>query len=196
MIKFNFLIFTILIVVFLLILTKFNFVFANQKDFNDGKNFGTIENQMQLGNPDQFGNDLLKHKENTSHLSNLDDNSLSQARPENDALKLENGEDLLLNSENSKIEHPIDKREKFFENSSKIESDPLAYMNMKQAAGKKTIKTEILKKCIEGVNFELNIERRLNYIAPPRIKEKRCKGHSVSYRNDYRACPKTIIQLR
>ena len=181
MIKLNFLIFSILIVVLLLILTKLNFVFANQKDFNNGKNFSTIENQMKLGNPDELENDLLKHKENISHLSNLDDNSLSQARPENDALKLENGEDLLLNSENSKIEHPIDKREKFFENSSKIESDPLAYMNMKQVSGKKTIKTEILKKCIEGVNFELNIERRLNYIPPPRIREKRCNGHSKNW---------------
>lgn len=155
-------------------------IFANQEDFNSGKNF-TIDNPIKLGSPEELGNDLLRHKENISNLTNLNDNSLSNANPNHDAINLENGGNLLLNSEDRKIENPIDKREKFFEDSQKIESDPLARMNMKQVNGKKTIKTEIIKKCIEGVNFELNIERRLNYIALPRITEKICKGHSRSW---------------
>ncbi len=170
------------------------FTFANQGIFDDSKNY-VNNNPLKLGNPEQIGNDLLKYREDTSNLANLSDEELSNvsvtSTPRKSNNGVENGGDLLLVS--SQIMQPINPDEPFLKNSLKIEDNPMKYVNMTPTKKTQKVRKEDFSKCIEGIEFETNLERRLTYYPPPQRQKKICIGNA-HHNDDDPLCDEFIMQ--
>jgi conjugal transfer mating pair stabilization protein TraN len=146
----------------IIVLFSFNVIANIHDSYNRAKQY---ENSIRLGNPDQMGNKVIFDKDvNVSNLSNMSDQDLTKQGGQ--MLNNSSAGQLLQQSELKKIdasqEYDINPKNPLIINSAKIELDPLRHTEGDNFSNSETItKTKIAKSCIEGVDFTVDIIRKL-----------------------------------
>lgn len=133
-----------------------------QQSFNEAEEF---KGSLNLGNPNESGDKELFDKDaNASGLSSLSDQEMMSKGAE--GLRNSEAGQLVQTSEALKIEaiseHKINADNPIYKNSFKIEADPFNEIGGDDIVmGGATSKTNILKTCFDGVDFELDVMRQL-----------------------------------
>lgn len=162
-------------VALLLVFFDLQKVMALKEQYNAGRAYSNTIGGVSLGTPNNDHNAILNREHNGEQLKDLQElDDIALAEKGAASIKENNSPQDLLNSSlkaviNATEEHKIDPKNAFLKNSFRIEADPFNATGGKEAEEKSTFEKEIKRSCEEGVTFDLDIIRKLNYKPPKRV---------------------------